>query len=1182
MKKFLSIALAACAFAHADAQYIYTLPYPDTLRINQTSGVVKQYLSTDVDNIDFSDSKKIVINTNDGKSTSYYRSSIDNMRFYNRYSNPNTLLKTERFGAYEGLFRADNCRKFDTYYLVACLASDDMLGGGGIQDYWPGIDYLTSVPNHFLGFEQATYETIGKINELIKKVDQMPAEVDQKVINHTKGEMLFLRAYHNYELASLQENIQIITDNENWEQKLKSYTTEEIWGHIMLDLKNAIDLMDASLCPSLKEDGRVSRYAAEAMLARAFLFYTGFYQGKHDIASLDASVKLPDGSQLTKQTVIDYLSEIISQSPFRLVNDFRNIWPYTNRYTVEANPETAGLGLKWVEDDGAINPEVLFKIRYNTNARWDFDYGPGYANVYALYFGHRIAQNTSDYIKTFPMGGGWGAGTVNPGLWDDWKSSESGDMRRMASIQDMQDKPFSSEKNNAQLTQYHEKKITSVIGRREAKNDYSWNVYDGYEYDIFELWMFHPDEFTLIGNTFQGGSIHPLNLIRLADVMLMHSELTGTVDGINQVRKRAGLQPIESYSLEALQQERRWELAFEGVRWNDMRRWGDDYCKKALDRQLNQPIIYCGTKTTNTPNTVLGNSAFPIPGSYSEQYEQTHGFFKPSNILTECREGYKVLNGTWTYGELNGITYGTLKYKGASAKNFVDKQQGLIEGYSLSELKQQVNATAMEELSEFARMSIVGNTIVKISANGDTLAEGTITLNETFDYNWRICSATISNGATLFGNGCSKFDIIKLDDKLVLVDANSATQGASAQFWVFRTATSGDFMMYGIGNKKWSYAVDQVYNMGSWGVGNTQASGTYLADLIESVSPDQLATKAAEWGIADTRDADLYAYMQFNLVDKTVSKFTRDGKLIATGAFEWRYENSKLYIKVQNNATLFPYYYYGQGDTVDEFLVCYNDYHYYLSNSFTEGLVFQDANNEEQLTYWLFAQRGFTAEELAGEIVIRQYDKNNQPAANGCYFTISFKDGQKRDVSVACTDGTRIVDDENGLKRVFVEAGGTIQKELRFSITNRNNDVVSICRTLTFKMDPKPAKEVTIWSNPVGFTVGAWDASAMRFSNTEGKEFPSITCEQYEELCGKELHISVKEASPDATVQVMNGWWSPIYYDKVPFVTGEDCIILVTEGMVRDCSKCYDGKDLVLMLTQGTATISKVYYKVDQ
>ena len=62
--------------------------------------------------------------------------------------------------------------------------------------------------------------------------------------------------------------------------------------------------------------------------------------------------------------------------------------------------------------------------------------------------------------------------------------------------------------------------------------------------------------------------------LRYSDVLLMHSELTETADGMNEVRARAGLDPV-SYSLENLKKERLHEFAFEGIRWFDIVRWGD-------------------------------------------------------------------------------------------------------------------------------------------------------------------------------------------------------------------------------------------------------------------------------------------------------------------------------------------------------------------------------------------------------------------------------------------------------------------------------------------------------------------------------------------------------------------------------------------------------------------------------
>ena len=72
--------------------------------------------------------------------------------------------------------------------------------------------------------------------------------------------------------------------------------------------------------------------------------------------------------------------------------------------------------------------------------------------------------------------------------------------------------------------------------------------------------------------------------IRYADVLLMLDELKGTVTGMNRLRARAGLEPYSSYTFERLQKERRYELAFEGIRFDDLRRWYPDMAGEIIQK----------------------------------------------------------------------------------------------------------------------------------------------------------------------------------------------------------------------------------------------------------------------------------------------------------------------------------------------------------------------------------------------------------------------------------------------------------------------------------------------------------------------------------------------------------------------------------------------------------------------
>jgi hypothetical protein len=101
-------------------------------------------------------------------------------------------------------------------------------------------------------------------------------------------------------------------------------------------------------------------------------------------------------------------------------------------------------------------------------------------------------------------------------------------------------------------------------------------------------------------------STQDLVTIRFADVLLMGAELKEDASLINRVRARAGLAPIEAYSPTALQNERRWELAFEGLRYYDLLRWG--IAGQALNAQNGTAVL-----DRNLPSTInLGDQAAKI------------------------------------------------------------------------------------------------------------------------------------------------------------------------------------------------------------------------------------------------------------------------------------------------------------------------------------------------------------------------------------------------------------------------------------------------------------------------------------------------------------------------------------------------------------------------------------------
>jgi hypothetical protein len=110
------------------------------------------------------------------------------------------------------------------------------------------------------------------------------------------------------------------------------------------------------------------------------------------------------------------------------------------------------------------------------------------------------------------------------------------------------------------------------------------------------------------------------------------------------------------------------------------------------------------------------------------------------------------------------------------------------------------------------------------------------------------------------------------------------------------------------------------------------------------------------------------------------------------------------------------------------------------------------------------------------------------------------------------------------------------------------------------------------------FNPGAWNAAAMRFSDSEGQHFPYLSDDVYWGF--KTLIMDVSNATDDCTMMVHNGWWSNTYYDNVPVLNGLNEIQL-TKAIAEDCARGNggSGKDLQFLIKSGDCTVNSVYYE---
>lgn len=509
-----------------------------------------------------------------------------------------------------------------SYLITSILASDDCYGGLGEQ-----FDHLQTVGDAQFDFcWKIHYTGISAANLAIEGLMKMKEGVtDMEHFNQLLGEAYFMRAYNYRELAELFGRVPLMTSTTQAPNTPQA-TAEEVYGLIASDLKQAIELMSNQKYNEYVVSGHATKWAAEAMMARVFLFYTGFYQKE--------ALPLATGEGLSgigKEEVVAWLNDCIQNSGHDLVGDYRNLWSYTNEYTVNDYAYTRGKTgidgqpLRWA---GNGNKETVFAVKFGNFVGYTYENQNGYANLYRAFFGF---QNKSGSNAAFPFGMGNSWGTVTKCLWGSWQQNAPDDLRRVASIARDEDEFDMNLYETGEITQIYEetglwnKKMMPILSKDAYARSGSWAnslfwtaypEYDGSGY-VQPQW---------------GALFEDLVVIRFADVLLMHSELTGTADGMNRVRARAGL-PAIGYSLEALQNERRYELCFEGTRWSDIRRW--HIAETALAEQNGATMYNMGKEVTMRD------------GKYVSRYQATQGFFPIPLAQIQLSEGVLKQNAGW-------------------------------------------------------------------------------------------------------------------------------------------------------------------------------------------------------------------------------------------------------------------------------------------------------------------------------------------------------------------------------------------------------------------------------------------------------------------------------------------------------------------------------------------------------
>lgn len=545
------------------------------------------------------------------------------------------------------------------------VMSDNCYGSGGLQD-----NKVKSL-HHLVEMNVNQYETpfillyggISRANNTIETIDNVPwTEAQQAQRNQLLGEAFFMRGLYTLWLTQLFGDVPLITSTTITPEMEAQVSAEDvIFPQLLSDFVSAKNLMKAERANG---SGHADKFAAESFLARAYMFWAGFYKKVGELASGSApAVTLVEqegcSGSLTQADVINGLKDVVANGGYKLCEDYRSLWQYSNSLLWDEAHDGENHAYNYIADMkrencfdqpgmGNGNTEEIFQIQFMNASSWNiggtYNAQRMYSNYISVFWGLRngASGQNGDRNLTYPFNQGWGQGTPSCNIWDDWTAAENADpanpyvdVRKKASLIDLEAEldQYTYEKDDCEESGYSVKKYAEVnLDACGGNNETWWSQCEGYTGSSLD-------------NKMQGDHFEDFYLMRYSDVLLMLTELTGDASYMNQVQKRAGV-PETPYSLKAVQDERRWEFCFEGLRFNDMRRWsGKDggescYAAKALQAQKGKQVVCLGQKGAK-------RTLDHMTCSWAKRYADTNGFLAKPQAQITLMNGNLEQNPGW-------------------------------------------------------------------------------------------------------------------------------------------------------------------------------------------------------------------------------------------------------------------------------------------------------------------------------------------------------------------------------------------------------------------------------------------------------------------------------------------------------------------------------------------------------
>lgn len=474
---------------------------------------------------------------------------------------------------------------------------------GGLIEYW-----------------ELPYKTIRYINEFLEKVPNSPLEIEVQKVR--LAEARFIRAFNYFAMVKRYGGVPLITKVQQLDDPIESLypardSEQTIYDFIISEMDEiSNDLPDKNPQDQL---GRVTKYTALALKCRAALYAGSVAQfGKIQLGGL---LGFPaESASSYYQKSYDAANAIINSGEFALYNDDADkIMNFRNLFLVETNSEVIF---------ARRHDDVTF---FDGGNGWMYDYYQAPINIHNA--GNKDAPylemaESFEYVDGTP--GQLDRVAIQEGLWTMDELWGNRDPRFYATLYTQGTKwkwmePFVDFHNGIilpdgtiQITGSYEG--VEARGRRRTDNSFGTGFgvmkYLDEDTDISQF-VFRSKTDYLV---FRYGEI----LLNYAEAAFELGKSVEALEAINQIRSRAGIISLESVTREKIRHERKVELAYEGHRYWDLRRWrtaesdlsmnwsGIRYILDYTTRKYQLSILENIDGTTPPPRFYERNYYFPI------------------------------------------------------------------------------------------------------------------------------------------------------------------------------------------------------------------------------------------------------------------------------------------------------------------------------------------------------------------------------------------------------------------------------------------------------------------------------------------------------------------------------------------------------------------------------------------